>query len=98
MELLRGEMVYEGSRPGDKAGESRRSAAGTPQNRQGVRLLVNAFDGMPKFWPSERAQHRAFARMVALYPTHPISIPDFLIAFTAIEKDLPLVTLDRDHQ
>ena len=98
MELLRHEMNYAGSRAGNRPGEPRRSAAGTPQSRVGVRSLVTAFEGMPRFWPSERAQERAFARMVGMYPTHPISIPDFLIAFTAIEKELPLVTLDRDHQ
>lgn len=96
MELVRGELIYENSKEGVLEGGTRVSNSGITQNKQGLSLIRRQFNGFPVYWPSEAAQEKAFTKMRNLYPAYPIPIPDFLIAFTAIEKDLPLVSLDTD--
>jgi len=51
----------------------------------------------PIFWPSENDCNHALVTFSNLFLSHGVEVIDTLIAYTAINLDVPIVTLNKKH-
>jgi predicted nucleic acid-binding protein len=67
------------------------------RNKEEMLMLQKKLEEFPIFWPSEDDCNRALVTFSNLFLSHGVEVIDTLIAHTAINLDVPIVTLNKKH-